>query len=434
MDENLNEEVTDLVTCSRCDEEVAEEYTNETQDDGLVCDKCYSDYHRCEGCNKKYHEDDMRTASDDYYCDDCFSDLLFCEHCEEYVPTDEGCTVHARSGDEIWCDSCVDNQAWYCDGCSERHSDYYSSYHIRGSNINVCEDCRDNIHYFECVECNEDWHADYCTNPNDDNDNWICSNCARNGGGRINNYSYKPRAVFFKADGQNVNERNDLFFGIELEVEQKDSSVSRYDITKRIEHESYYFKSDGSLDNGFEIVTHPMTFEYIHQHKTDIFQKALDTLIANGYRSYDSNTCGIHIHLSKKAFGTWQLYRFIKFFIDNKEFVVAISQRKPDQLERWSAIEEETNSELIYKAKKKNGDGQRKRYVAVNLQNDRTVEIRLFRGTLNIQSFMKNVEFCYALFSFTRDCNDTSLDKFKEYIDKSNDYSMLKKFIKLKNI
>jgi hypothetical protein len=203
-------------------------------------------------------------------------------------------------------------------------------------------------------------------------------------------------------------------------------------MAKEIKHDAYYFKNDGSLSNGFEIVTHPMTISYIHQHKEDVFKKMLNALINNRYRSYDSDTCGMHVHLSKKSFGTWQLYRFIKFFVDNKEFVTAISQRKIDNLNRWATIEEESTDAIIYKAKKKSGN--HRRYVAINLQNDKTIELRIFRGTLNYQSFMKNIEFCYALFNFTRDCKDITLVAFKEYISNSSEYNMLNKFIKTKNL
>jgi hypothetical protein len=112
--------------------------------------------------------------------------------------------------------------------------------------------------------------------------------------------------------------------------------------------------------------------------------------------------------------------------------VTSISQRKAEKLERWAAIDDENDDSIIYKAKKKSGNN--KRYVAVNLQNSHTVEIRIFRGTLNYMSFLKNIEFCYALFNFTRDSKETTVDAFKDYVSMSNEYAMLKKFIKLKNL
>jgi len=245
----------------------------------------------------------------------------------------------------------------------------------------------------------------------------------------IRNYSYKPTTEFISMpyDAKEV-----PFFGLELEVERMDKSeTSRGDMAKKIENKAWYFKNDGSLNNGFEIVTHPLTFSYI-KHSAKDFESALNELSCNAYNSYNANTCGMHIHISKKAFGTWQLYKFMKFFAENVPFIVAISQRKMDKLVQWANIEDNDDNTLMYKAKKKEGNSAR--YVAINLQNYSTIEVRIFRGTLNFNSFMKNIEFIHALYMFTKECKIITLDSFKEYISNSCEYSNLKKFIKLKNL
>lgn len=245
----------------------------------------------------------------------------------------------------------------------------------------------------------------------------------------IRNYSYKPTTQFISMpyDSKEV-----PFFGIELEVERMEKSeTSRGDMAKKIENKAWYFKNDGSLNNGFEIVTHPLTFSYI-KHSAKDFESALNELSCNAYNSYNANTCGMHIHISKKAFGTWQLYKFMKFFAENVPFIVAISQRKMDKLVQWANIEDNDENALMYKAKKKEGNSAR--YVAINLQNYSTIEVRIFRGTLNFNSFMKNIEFIHALYMFTKESKIITLDSFKEYISNSCEYSNLKKFIKLKNL
>lgn len=245
----------------------------------------------------------------------------------------------------------------------------------------------------------------------------------------IENYSYRPYPQFKHCKNENI--KNTPFYGIELEVENKSNKLSRSDMAERLQNSHLYFKSDGSLQDGFEIVTHPLSFNWIYEHISD-FEWMLNELKTNGFNSYDANTCGMHIHISKKSFGTWQLFRFIKFFNEYKEFIVTISQRKVEQLKKWASIEDESESELIYKAKKKCGNSSR--YCAINLQNSATIEIRIFRGTLNFQSFMKNIEFVDALFNYTKDSNNCTLIGFKEYISSTSSYSNLKKFIHLKNI
>ena len=418
------------LNCAQCEAITPDCDASDTYD-GLVCEKCFEDYVECEDCSNHIHRDNSNTSNGSDYCEDCYAELPFCEHCEERDSSFELSTVHCRHGEQLWCESCTQNGAWDCERCEETHSDYYSSYHIRGMG-NICESCEENADTFECCECNDRWVFDSCANPDDDSEEYVCNQCDRGGKRYIKSYNHKPTPIFKLATNQHK-KVDQLYFGIELEVEQKDSSVKVSKMAEDISTtDTYYLKSDGSLNNGFEIVTHPMTFEYIQEVKLDIFKTMLDKLIKAGYRSYDSSTCGIHIHLSKKCFTTWQLFRFIKFFIDNKQFVIDISQREIEQLERWAAIENDNDDTIIYKAKKKCGSF--KRYSAINVQNDSTIEIRIFRGTLNYLSFLKNIEFCYALFNFSRDSKETTISAFKEYIEQSHEYAMLKKFIKTKNL
>lgn len=248
--------------------------------------------------------------------------------------------------------------------------------------------------------------------------------------GCIKCYSYKPQPEYFMIPSESYKD-SPIFMGIELEIENEKNIIENGELSNLLNDSHLYFKSDGSLDNGFEIVTHPLTFAWIQDNK-NLFAAMLNNCKDNGFRSYDSTTCGMHIHLSKKNFGAWHLFRFLKFFQENKDFIVAISQRKIDNLKRWANLEDENNDTLIYKAKKKNGNNSR--YVAINLSNSQTIELRIFRGTLNLNSFFKNIEFAHSLYLFTRDNSEISIEKYKEFIHSNSDYSHLSKFLKLKNL
>jgi hypothetical protein len=315
-----------------------------------------------------------------------------------------------------------------CSGCNDiyRYNGEWidANYMERNNLVHDCDgDIRhiDDVYYWES-DCDYHDEPEEGSDEDDDDDSDMDS-------ATINSYSYRPSMKFCSLSNENSNAP---FFGIELEVERKNSKGLKHKyMAGMIQHEHWYFKTDGSLTDGFEIVTHPMTFNYIQQSEKT-FIESLKKLVENGYNSYDANTCGMHIHISKANFTTWHLYRFLKFFVENKEFIVAISQRKMEKLKKWANIEDDTDSSLIYKAKKK--DGNNERYVAINLKNSQTIEIRIFRGTLNINSFMKNIEFAHALFMYTKENKDVTLDGFKSYIETSCDYSNLKKFINLKNL
>jgi len=215
----------------------------------------------------------------------------------------------------------------------------------------------------------------------------------------IQSYDYKPTPRFLRANALD----NDVTLGWELEVEAKDSGISPRHMARDITPEDgyCYFKSDGSINNGFEIVSHPMTEKWIKKNKKRI-NGMLDKLTNADYRSYKTSTCGMHVHIGKDGFSTWHLYRFMKFFYENQKFILLISQRKEEKLKQWSALEDFNRTRVLHYAKKKMGGGNR--YVAINLTRH-TAEVRIFRGTLNVRSFHKNLEFVLSTYEYTRDHN-----------------------------
>jgi hypothetical protein len=357
--------------------------------------------------------------------EDC-DDYIWDEIDEEYIMANNSSYVETgRDGFYTHDDNCTDLNEIY------RYNGEWinAAYMQRNGLVHDCDGDianLDDVYYWECdgeYHHGPEYDDDDCDDDDcDDDDDDMDAAC-------INSYSYRPAMNFHKLSNEN---ENAPFFGIELEVERKNSNGLKHKyMAGMIKHEHWYFKTDGSLTDGFEIVSHPMTFNYIQQSEKS-FTESLKKLVENGYNSYDANTCGMHIHISKNNFTTWHLYRFLKFFVENKEFITSISQRKIEKLKKWANIEDDNDTSLIYKAKKK--DGNSERYVAINLKNSQTIEIRIFRGTLNINSFMKNIEFSHALFMYTKENKEISLDGFKNYIQSSCDYSNLKKFINLKNL
>ena len=63
-----------------------------------------------------------------------------------------------------------------------------------------------------------------------------------------------------------------------------------------------YIKHDGSIDEGFEIVTHPMSLDY---HKNNMpWERIFEKALAMDYRSHQTSTCGLHIHVDRMALGS----------------------------------------------------------------------------------------------------------------------------------
>ena len=82
-------------------------------------------------------------------------------------------------------------------------------------------------------------------------------------------------------------------------------------------------------------------------------------------------------------------------------YIVPFSRRNIETMERWAAkpslscMETETENEIMDKVKWYKSDG---RYKAINLQNDNTIEFRLFRGTLKLNTFIASLQFVVVSF------------------------------------
>lgn len=159
--------------------------------------------------------------------------------------------------------------------------------------------------------------------------------------------------------------------------------------------EHIYCKHDGSLDDGIEIVTHPMTLTY-HQQEMP-WGKVLEKARELGYLSHQAGTCGLHVHVNRTAFG--QTVREqeaciarVLFFVEKFwEELLLFSRRTQRQMNRWAARYgyKDIPKEILDHVKK--GDHQG-RYTAVNLENTATIEFRMFRGTLKLNTLLATLQ------------------------------------------
>jgi hypothetical protein len=184
----------------------------------------------------------------------------------------------------------------------------------------------------------------------------------------------------------------------------------------------YLFKYDGSIGEGAELVIHPMTLQYLN---TLNLRGMLADLSNMGVRSYKSGLCGLHVHISRDSFGDTgkriehNIRKLHQFFFRAQDQLLQFSKRKREQLDQWAAIEVEPSAYS--------------RYRAINTCNDETVEIRIFRGTLDYDRLWASLQFCEAIVYFARNygmlalASWSSWSLFREYVDKSI-YGALRKY------
>ena len=288
-----------------------------------------------------------------------------------------------------------------CDNCGYYFDEtFYSDWRQR----DLCTEC-----YDEEVECNE---CGYYTHEQSMDDH----ECYRDRSG-IYEYSYKPRPNFFG--------RDDYYFGIELEVEDKNEwgCGTGAEIVYEALGDRVYCKHDGSLNDGFEIVSHPHSLAEIQNLNWNF----LRALRGKGFRSWDTDTCGLHVHVSRTAFrkdgkrDEAHELRFQKLIYDNSAQVCAIAGRQSS----YARFMDKGN--LVPKVKY----GQSAdRYEAINVQNDHTLEIRVFKGSLKKERVLSAVEFIHSAIEYTRNMKINPRDKqfswirFMAYVlDNQNKYS-----------
>jgi hypothetical protein len=332
----------------------------------------------------------------------------FCDDCDKYFiswNSNSSGTVITMSFEKYLgmsrCEPCVKNiiEEWggedrffYCDQCESYEDRSQSSFY---NNDRYCDTCY-REYVYHCDDCDiAYWH-------NDDHD---CDDV----GNLVHEYSYRPRPHFF-GEGK-------YHFGFELEVESNNNSRkegARYLIDNLGSHA--YLKKDASLDEGFEIVTHPHTLdEYQKKFNWD----CISGLRKLGYRSWDTRTCGLHVHVSRTAFGLVKKQadvlkaqshelRFIKLIYDN--------QRQIERLAGRSSSYARFNDKGKLANRVKYGH-QDDRYEAVNSQNSETLEVRVFKGSLKPARVLSAIELVHASVEYTRDLKVSGSNRALKWIN-----------------
>ncbi len=200
------------------------------------------------------------------------------------------------------------------------------------------------------------------------------------------------------------NPSNGIYFGLEIESEYKNfDHPSIVDMTSLETRRICYFERDGSLDDGFETITHPLSYEFMRNNH--IVEKITSDL--KQYMVATSN-CGLHIHVSKTDEVAKKLPQIIMFLENNKEDVINFCGRKSEYANFYTYENKKINShianEIIF-----NSDSFGRRRM-INLTNKDTIEFRGFAGTLEAKKIYKYINFIITLLETNIDENTTFND------------------------
>jgi hypothetical protein len=341
----------------------------------------------CAVCSTDIDPDNTYTTeAQEVICSDC---LRCCDRCEEIGTANDSYNYVDSS---VWCEGCTDRHARYCESCEEYTSQ--GTNYIADRDVYWCDSCSSNTYF--CNDCDNYYDDGYCENCQDTS--------------VIHDYNYRPDPIFHSTDN-----RERLFFGLEVEVEAGRNLQEASEYANRLEGmDLAYLKSDGSLNCGFEVVTHPMSHDFIKNEMPEFFD-TLDALREqSSVRSWGTGTCGVHVHISRTGFnGGAHMHRFLNLVYSNQDFYETIAGRSSDRwakfsdimTTKWGARDENgyRSSKIVRSFHEKITDGRSSdRYSAVNTQNQHTLEMRIFRGSTRTHVIKSYVDLAHASVEYSR--------------------------------
>jgi hypothetical protein len=216
-----------------------------------------------------------------------------------------------------------------------------------------------------------------------------CNVCEAN---KYQIYSYSTKAeqlLSFKAKKVT---KDTLYLGCELEYETTDRDKARIAVGRALEGHAI-MKSDGSIHNGFEIVTCPATLDI----QLDVFSKFFENYPAE---LQSASNVGMHIHISRKPLSVLTVGKLTRFMNhpDNKAFIESIAGRANNSYCRQDISRSE---HLSYPLVNKGGG---ERYNVLNVRNENTIEFRIFSTPTSYDDFASKLQFVQALVEYSKPC------------------------------
>lgn len=308
------------------------------------------------------------------------SDYGICENCDEICRAED----FTDTRDGMVCGRCLDNHYYYSDVMDEWiHEDEV----VWVGDEAMTDEYRDN-HYYCCESCGEwfDLEREGCES---DDGYYLCDSCT-------DDYLLENGSVYYKDNGyiQEYHPNIDLhfygegpkFLGCEYEVQ---GGGCNSNIAESIfgDYKEFYCSRDGSLEEGFEAITHPCSPS--HMLSNIDWEEITKRLGRNDYD--DTEGAGFHIHISREHFKSQShIGKLIRFFSDNYQKLVNFGNRTWDTANQWAGpTDYDTDDKFIDIYINAKGE----RYSAVNVWPSETVEIRLFGCTYRPEVIRSYIQF-----------------------------------------
>ena len=336
----------------------------------------------CPICHRTIHPSDaIEVHGGTLVCSDCCSAYFAtCSHCGNLVRSNDGdmwiVSHNGHRDRQFLCNECTDHADF-----SEDTNGFYRS----------CDRCGDLI-------LTGEWRIN--------GDRILCERCHNElNGDVIHSYHYRSDPGYGMPFLGVESRTSSPLMGVELEIDKGGENNARAQKIREAIGKGYVVAChDGSLRNGFELISCPASYK--HHLETIKWMDGMIKARELGYVSHDGGRCGLHVHIDRKYFETDNQNdveaKFFVSFRNNLDWLKVFSRRFYYDYCMINGYEINSDGSMdtlgkipyppdrVWVQNKKQTEG---RHMALNFEPEDTIEVRIFRGTLNYATFVATLQF-----------------------------------------
>ena len=343
----------------------------------------------CSICHEFHPDWSMEKVNGEWVCEKCLESEIYaiCGYSNKRFMRSEGHFVDSM----LVSQETFDNHCIYDDVFThEYHLDYNMARLPEGKYAYIPAIEASGM-YAKCSVCGKYYQID---NVSSDADGYLyCKRCTK--AAVYGYHSWDGEYIPLELEGENA----EVFFGIELELAGDPINAH---LVNRMLGDIMHCEHDASIDpdegGGFEIITQPMSWNYLKSRFPEI-KELFKKLQGRKMKGHDTSCCGLHVHVTRSYFkktidknGKKELTAemFADALVNEKfaENMQTFARRRSSNYYRYRQMNGNiTKEKAISMHYNSVGHG-----VSVNFANKNTVEFRMFKSTLNPETYMACVE------------------------------------------
>lgn len=342
--------------------------------------------------------------------------LVKCNYCGYYHNPSNDIVITVNGTERHYCsEKCINYDGYYkCTKCGE----YKKINYTNSDGIALCKDCckkhKEEFELEKCDKCGNYYKKNFVYKVGK---KIYCKHCTSYLN-IINDYHRSNKSWSPKK----VHREKPIYFGFENEIENKGETptnvivLGMQQLLEELELKDFYkYEHDGSLTKGFEAITEPFTLAWLYETEPKL-QHVYDYLKACNCSGERTNTTGLHIHVSRDIMKKDYTLAKVMFMMHNLQHdFVRFSLRNVAQLGycNFFAPNGDGVYTLDYFKNKYENTSRSAHYEhteVVNREHAFTIEIRLFKGTIDLKRIIANIELVNALFDYAEKHNDAQVE------------------------